>query len=57
MTAVLEQVTNILDANIAPEVLLEVLYQLAPVIGTLKVKQALERVIAYLKNVKSLWHL
>lgn len=44
MTAVPEQVTNILDANIAPEVLLEVLYQLAPGIGTLKVKQALERV-------------
>ena len=44
MTAVPEQVANILDANIAPEVLLEVLYQLVPVTGTLKVKQALERV-------------
>lgn len=44
MTAVPEQVANILDANIAPEVLLEVLYQLAPVIGILKVKQALEQV-------------
>ena len=43
-TVIPDQVTKILDAKIKPEVLLEMLFQLAPVIGTLKVEQALEQV-------------
>lgn len=43
-SAIPEQVANILAAKIKPEVLLEMLFQLAPVIGTLKVEQALEQV-------------
>lgn len=43
-TAIFDQVTKILDAKIKPEVLLEMLFQLAPLIGTLKVEQALEQV-------------
>lgn len=43
-TVIPDQVTKILDAKIKPEVLLEMLFQLAPVIGTLKIEQALEQV-------------
>ena len=38
-SAIFDQVTKILDAKIKPEILLEMLFQLTPVIGTLKVEQ------------------
>ncbi|BDR59788.1 carboxymuconolactone decarboxylase family protein [Lactobacillus xylocopicola] len=47
-TALADQVETCLAAGIEPEILLEVVYQLTPVAGTLKVQQALPAIQAVL---------